>query len=140
MQSYRSQQGPDKIRALLGFSVLMLCTAGLLADENPEVSKPPEIVLDAPPAIKEDRSSQAVETEAATVYESKFFPGFRPCTSQDYHNHDYTPVACQDSEAARVLSTREEEGTARGFVEGDAVPQGNIYKLRFERIFKGKNR
>ena len=126
------------VRIICTFLVVLFCTGTVLAEQGTEVSKPPEIVLDAPPAEKADLSLQTVETKAVTLYESKFFPGFRPCTSQDYHDHDYSPVACQDTDAARVLSTREEKRAAKSFVEGDAVPQGNIYKLRFERFFKSK--
>ncbi len=138
MRSYRYQGGWAMIRISCIGLVAMLWAGALLAEEGTEVSKPPEIVLDAPPAEKADPSLQTVKTKTITIYESKIFPGFRPCTSQDYHNHDYGPVACQDTDVARVLSTREEEGSAKGFVEGDAVPQGNIYKLRFKRFLKNK--
>lgn len=127
------------IRLTLVFLLAMLWTAALTADELKDISQPPEIVLDAPPAQKEDPSMQAAEVKAVTVFESKFFPGFRPCTSQDYHNHDFSPVACQDNDTARVLSTREEEESA-SLVESEVISQGNIYKLRFERFFKSKNR
>ena len=139
MKSCRCQGGVIMIRLTLVFLLAMLWTAALTADEPKDISQPPEIVLDAPPAQKEDPSMQAAEVKAVTVFESKFFPGFRPCTSQDYHNHDFSPVACQDNDTARVLSTREDEESA-SLVESEVISQGNIYKLRFERFFKSKNR
>ncbi len=127
------------IRLTLVFLLTMFWTATLTADEPEDISQPPEMVLDAPPAQKEDPSMQAVEAKDVTVFESKFFPGFRPCTSQDYHNRDFSPVACQDIDTARVLSTREDEESA-SLVESEVISQGNIYKLRFERFFKSKKR
>ena len=109
-----------------------------LADEPAEVVEPPEIVLDAPPA-NQTVKRQPVETETITIYESKFLPGFRPCTPEDYRNQDHNRVTCRDEEASRVLSTLEEDRQSRDLiVEDDAVPQGNIYKLRFERFKKKK--
>lgn len=100
----------------------------ILADEPVEVIAPPEIDLNAP-----------VVNRTITIYESKVFPGFRPCTYEDYRNQDYDPIACQDDEAAKVLSIRPEEQEPKDLVvEGDAISQGNIYKLRFERFTKQK--
>ncbi len=108
-----------------------------LADD---VQEPPEIVLDAPPANKETKQQQQIETETITVYESKIFPGFRPCTPEDYRKQDYDPIACQDDDVARMLSTREEDEQSKDLiVEDETVPQGNIYKLRFERFKRKKN-
>ncbi len=140
MLSYRYQGAWVMVVVTCAFLVTILWMGTLMAAEDTEVSRPPEIVLDAPPAKKPDPSLQITEPKAVTVYESKIFPGFRPCTSQDYHDHDYSPVACQDNDAARVLSTRDEETAASDLVGGEAISQGNIYKLRFERFFKGKKR
>lgn len=124
--------------------LLALCWQGLvLAEEAESAKEPPEIVLDTPaskPASKKEGSKQkAVETETVTVYESKVFPGFRKCEPEDYRNQDYDPIACQDDDAARVLSTRENDGESKDLiVEDDTVPQGNIFKLRFERFKKKK--
>ena len=120
---------------LLGMT---LWTAPLLAETGGEVSGPPEIVLDAPPAAKSDPGSHMTQTEKETIYESRFFPGFRPCTPQDYRDHDFGPVACQDSAAARALSSPDQEYESNHrLMEADTVSQGNIYKLRFGRITKG---
>ena len=120
--------------------LVALCwQVAVLAEDADTVQKPPEIVLDAPPANKEASQRQPVETETITIYESKVFPGFRPCEPEDYRNQDYDPIACQDDDVARMLSTREEDRQSRDLiVEDDAVPQGNIYKLRFERFKKKK--
>ena len=109
------------------------------AEEVDDAKEPPEIVLDAPPAKKETNKQRASETETVTIYESKVFPGFRPCKPEDYRKQDYDPIACQDDEASRILSTREEDSKQKDLiVEDDTVPQGNIYKLRFERFKKKK--
>ncbi len=82
---------------------------------------------------------QAVETETFTIYESKVFPGFRPCTTEDYRNQDFDPVACQDDDISRRISTRDPDRQSKGLIVDDnVVPQGNIYKLRFERFKKKK--
>ena len=112
----------------------------VLAEDADTAQEPPEIVLDAPPANKEATRRQHIETETITIYESKVFPGFRPCEPEDYRNQDYDPIACQDDDVARTLSTRDEDRQSKDLiVEDDAVPQGNIYKLRFERFKKRKN-
>lgn len=124
-----------RVCILLG---VMCWAAPLLAETGAEVSEPPEIVLDAPPAAKPDSEPHISQTEKETVYESRFFPGFRPCTSQDYHDHDFGPGACQDTAAARALSSPDQEyGSNRRLMEKDTMPQGNIFKLRFGRIPKG---
>ena len=113
------------------------------AEETSEAQPPPEIVIDAPPPtqspVKQDASSS--ESKTVTIYESKVLPGFRPCTTEDYRNQDTNPIACQDEEAARVISTREKNNSSEDLiVEDDAVPQGNIYKLKFERFKKKKTK
>ena len=125
------------IRRVCIFLMLMLCTALSLAETDEEAIRPPEIVSGASPVAKPDSALQETQSEKVTIYESKFFPGFRPCTSQDYRNHDFGPVACQDTTAARTLSSRKEERTDNGLTEADTVSQGNIYKLRFGRFTKG---
>ncbi len=111
----------------------------VFAEEVSDVQEPPEIVLDAPAANRETSKQQATEMETITIYESKVFPGFRKCEPEDYRNQDYDPIACQDEEEARILSTREDKKKSHDLiVEEDAVPQGNIYKLRFERFKKKK--
>ncbi|MBT8112571.1 MAG: hypothetical protein KJO81_09645 [Gammaproteobacteria bacterium] len=136
-----------KYRYLL-FASLMMAWALLFigsasAEETSEAQPPPEIVIDAPPPtqspVKQDASSSELET--VTIYESKVLPGFRPCTTEDYRNQDTNPIACQDEEAARVISTREKNNSSEDLiVEDDAVPQGNIYKLKFERFKKKKTK
>lgn len=110
--------------------------------EEPSVAQPPpEIVIDAPSPtqspVKQD--AEGIGTETVTIYDSKVLPGFRPCTTEDYRNQDTDPVACQDEEAARVISTRDNQAVSEDLiVEDDAVPQGNIFKLKFERFKKKK--
>ena len=117
---------------------MMLWAVPLLAETGGEVSKPPEIVSGAPPTAKPDSGPHMTQTEKETIYESRFFPGFRPCTSQDYRDHDFGPVACQDTAAARALSsTGQEYRPDQRLMEAETVSQGNIYKLRFGRITKG---
>ena len=68
-------------------------------------------------------------------------PGFRPCTTEDYRNQDTDPVACQDEEGARVISTRNRQAVSDDLiVEDDAVPQGNLFKFKFERLKKKKTK
>ena len=117
----------------------MSCSSILLADEPAEGIAPPEIVLDATPAAQKRVKQQAVETETFTIYESKVFPGFRPCTTEDYRNQDFDPVACQYDDISRRISTRDPDRQSKGLIVDDnVVPQGNIYKLRFERFKKKK--
>ena len=117
-------------------------TANIIAaDDKREALPPPEIVIDAPPPTQSPVKQEAVETETETVtiYESNVLPGFRPCTPEDYQNHDNDPVACQDEENARIISTRDRNNQTEDLiVEDDAVPQGNIYKLKFERFKRKK--
>ena len=124
-----------RVCILLG---VVLWAVPLFAETGEEISGPPEIVADAPPAAKPDSEPHMTQMEKETIYESSFFPGFRPCTSQDYHDHDFGPVACQDTAAARALSSPDREhGSNHRLMEADTVSQGNIYKLRFGRITKG---
>ena len=118
-------------------SVLLLAMCWCGASFADEVLEPPEIELDAPPP--KEAKYQPAKTKTITVYDSKVFPGFRPCTTEDYRNQDHDPVACQDDEVARILSTREEDLQPRHSIIGDdMVPPANIYKLRFERFRKKK--
>ncbi len=119
-------------------SILSVTTA--LAEEAPsEAQPPPEIIVDAPPPTQSPVKQESVETETVTIYDSKVLPGFRPCTTEDYRNQDRDPVACQDEESARVISTRDRQSVPEDLiVEDDAVPQGNIYKLKFERFKRKK--
>jgi len=125
------------LMALIIFSVSMVN-----AEEASEAQPPPEIVIDAPPPTQspvKQQTSSTETTETVTVYESKVLPGFRPCTTEDYRNQDTNPVACQDEESARAISTRKSQSASEDLiVEDDAVPQGNIYKLKFERFKKKK--
>ncbi len=110
-----------------------------MAEEERDAQPPPEIVVDAPPPTQSPVKQETVETETVTIYESKVLPGFRPCTPEDYQNHDVDPVACQDEENARIISTRDRSNQTEDLiVEDDAVPQGNIYKLKFERFKRKK--
>ena len=125
------------VRQVCMFLGVVLWAAPLLAEMGGEVSGPPEIVTDAPPAAKPDSEPHEVQTENVTIYESRFFPGFRPCTSEDYHDHDFGPITCQDAAAARALTSPSQEyRSAPSLTEADAVSQGNIYKLRFGRFTK----
>ena len=112
------------------------------AEEAADALPPPEIVIDAPPPTQSPvkQESKTVETtDTITVYDSKVLPGFRPCTTEDYRNQDTDPVACQDEEGARVISTRDKQAVSEDLiVEDEAVPQGNIFKLKFERFKKKK--
>lgn len=123
----------------------ILCATSISAEETSEAQPPPEFVIDAPPPTQSpvkreaDRSGTVTGAETVTIYNSKVLPGFRPCTTEDYRNQDTNPVACQDEEGARVISTRESQNTSEDLIiEDDAVPQGNIFKLKFERFKKKK--
>ncbi|MEM7401164.1 MAG: hypothetical protein AAF304_04360 [Pseudomonadota bacterium] len=135
------------IEQTLKQSCSMLVVVGLFtlsgnvhADETErDAQPPPEIVIDAPPPTQSPVKNESVETETVTIYESKVLPGFRPCTTKDYQNSDIDPVACEDTEEARVISTREANSVSEDLiVEDDAVPQGNIFKLKFERFKRKK--
>ncbi len=121
----------------------MLSVNMVFADETTsQAQPPPEIVVDAPPPTQSPikQESGVTETETVTIYDSKVLPGFRPCTTEDYRNQDRDPVACQDEESARDISTRDRQSVPEDLiVEDDAVPQGNIYKLKFERFKRKKN-
>jgi len=118
-------------------TLLCLSTAG--AEDASEAQPPPEIIIDAPPPTQSPVKQETSRTETVTIYDSKVLPGFRPCTTEDYRNRDTDPVACQDEEAARVISTRDSQAVSEDLiVEDDTVPQGNIYKLKFERFKKKK--
>ena len=123
-------------------SLLLVSAKLVFADESTtEAQPPPEIVIDAPPPTQSPVKHEAGETETITIYDSKVLPGFRPCTTEDYRNRDGSPVACQDEENARVISTRDPDSVSEDLiVEDDAVPQGNIYKLKFERFKRKKTK
>ncbi len=131
----------DKLLLFVLLSAVVLVLQGLaIAEENAsEALPPPEIVIDSPPPTQSPVKQETGETEAETVtiYESKVLPGFRPCTPEDYQNADGDLVACEDTEEARVISTRDKRTVSEDLiVEDDAVPQGNIFKLKFERFKK----
>ena len=115
--------------------ILAICWWGsILASELP--------AEDQYNSVKESPNSNLeitpINIETYTIFESKLFPGFRPCTPEDYRKQD-NPVACEDEQAARLLSTREENRFSQELnVEDDVVPQGNIYQLRFERFKRKK--
>jgi hypothetical protein len=125
-------------------SIGMLVYASLssidsFAEESSVAQPPPEIVIDAPSPTQSPVKQEIESSETVTIYHSKVLPGFRPCTTEDYRNQDTDPVACQDEEASRVISTRESQSVSDDLiVEDNAVPQGNIFKLDFERFKKNK--
>jgi len=131
---------------LLLMSLLLICivmgVSIASAEEVSEAQPPPEIVIYAPPPTQSPvkQEPKVIETtETVTIYDSKVLPGFRPCTTEDYRNQDTDPVACEDSEEARIISTRDKQAVSEDLiVEDDAVPQGNIFKLKFERFKKKK--
>ena len=136
-----------KYKCLLFMSLIMayglLCVGIAMAEKLSDAKPPPAIVIDAPPPtqspVKQKTGKRETETETVTIYKSRVLPGFRPCTTEDYRNKDRTPIACQDEEGARAISTRDGQAVSEGLiVKDDAVPQGNIYKLRFERFKKKK--
>jgi len=120
--------------------LLLVIANNAFSDEAvSEAQPPPEIVVDAPPPTTSPVKNNSGKTETITTIESKVLPGFRPCTTEDYRNQDTDPIACQDEEAARIISTREpNHHNADLIVEDDTVPQGNIFKLKFERFKKKK--
>ncbi len=131
------------VRLISALFIAMLWSDHVLAEERGEVIEPAEIIVGAPLPKKETKP-QAVETETITIYESKNFPGFRPCTPEDYRDQRYDPIACQDYEASRTMSTRDHDQQSRELIIENVVvpeavvPQGNIYKLSFERFQKKK--
>lgn len=138
MRNCRQQASRTMVGRVCMLLGMLLWVAPSLAETGGEVSGPPEIVSGAPPAAEPGSEPHMTQTEKETIYESRFFPGFRPCTPQDYHDHDFGPVACQDPAAARALSSPNQEYRSdRGLMEADTVSQGNIYKLRFGRTTKG---
>ena len=129
-----------RLKHIVLFLFSIIWTGNIIAaDEKSEALPPPEIVIDAPPPTQSPVKQEGVETETITIYESNVLPGFRPCTPEDFQNHDIDPVACQDEENARIISTRDRSNQTEDLiVEDDAVPQGNIYKLKFERFKRKK--
>jgi len=130
----------DKLVLFFLLSAVLLAPQVVVAEENAnEALPPPEIVIDSPPPTQSPVKQETRETKAETVtiYESKVLPGFRPCTPEDYQNTDGDLVACEDTEEARVISTRDKRTVSEDLiVEDEAVPQGNIFKLKFERFKK----
>ncbi len=117
----------------------LLFIGTISAEEPSDAQPPPEIVIDAPSPTQSPVKQDAERMETITIYDSKVLPGFRPCTTEDYRNQDTDPVACQDEEASRVISTRDNLAVPEDLiVEDDAVPQGNIFKLKFESFKKKK--
>jgi len=147
---YTEELGMNRLkhRCVLLMSLFMAWTilsSGIVsAEEASEAQAPPEIVIDAPPPTQSPvkKETGSIETsESVTVYERKVLPGFRPCTTEDYQNADGDIVACENSEEARVISTRDNTNNNEDLiVEDDAVPQGNIFKLKFERFKKNKTK
>ena len=138
---------------LASWLIMTMCATVVVAEEDPEALPPPEIVIDAPPPtqspVKQDAdhdksvaaTTTGSATETVTIYDSKVLPGFRPCTTEDYRTQDTDPVACQDEEGARVISTRDQQAVSEDLiVEDDAVPQGNLFKFKFERFKKKKSK
>lgn len=124
------------VRLTIVFLYAVYWSGVVLAEGSSEA---PKIILDAPTATK--LNYRAVETETITVYESRIFPGFRACTPEDYRkqDHDHDPIACQDDDVARMLSTRDPSAQRNDLIVRDNVqPSGNIYKLRFERFKRKK--
>jgi len=124
---------------MTGFmSYMLICLASVSAEEPSVAQPPPEIVVDAPPPTQSPVKQESIESETVTIYDSNVLPGFRPCTTQDYRDANGDVVACEDAEEARVISTRDKNESEDLIVEDDAVPQGNIFKLKFERFKKKK--
>jgi hypothetical protein len=122
---------------------ILLCSSVVSAEEGSDAKSPPEIVIDAPPPtqspVKQGEDTGVGKSDTITVYKSKVLPGFRPCTSEDFRNHDKPPIACEDEEAAREISTREQRQQPDDtIVDEDTVPQGNLFKLDFERFKRKK--
>ena len=110
------------------WSGIVLAAEPPIEDSIRSASETPKLKLDITP----------INIETYTIFESKLFPGYRPCASEDYRNQDY-PIFCKDEAVARHLSTRKEDLFSRNLiVDDDVVPQDNIYKLRFERFKRKK--
>ncbi len=105
-----------------------------------DVPVPPEISENAPAASKQATIPESSESEIITIYEPNVFPGLRKCTEQETRDKSYSPIACQNDKEAISISTREQQHASPSYiVEDDAVPQGNLFKLKFER-FKRKRK
>lgn len=91
---------------MIRLSIVLFCavcwSSVVLAEE---ANGTPTLILDTPTATNVNYN--AVETETVTVFESRMFPGFRPCRPEDYRKQDNDPIACQDEDVARMLSTRD---------------------------------
>ena len=95
--------------------------------------------LDLDTSTVTKNSKQSIRIESYTVFESNFLPGFRSCTPEDYRKQDGDPIACQDEDVARMLSTRSVDSQRNDLIVKDSVtPDGNIYKLRFQRFKRKK--
>ena len=118
--------------------ISLMISISTFAQENTFNSNQPSIIN---PYNSAGTSSykQPNQFETITIYQSNFLPGFRPCTPEDYRKKDRDPITCQDDDVARMLSTREEDRLPKStIVRENAVPQSNIYQLRFERFKRKK--
>ena len=124
------------IKKLISIIYIWLIVACVFAEDAPA---PPEISEVAPAATKQAPIPGAGESEIITIYEPKVFPGLRKCTKQEARDRNYSPIACQNDEEAVSISTREEQPASPSYiVEDDAVPQGNLFKLEFDRLKRKK--
>jgi len=112
-------------------------TAAVFAEEVPA---PPEITENAPPANKQVAPPGASsDSEIVTIYQPKVLPGLRKCTEQEARDVNYSPIACQDDKESVSISTRNQRNASPSYiVEDDAVPQGNLFKLNFDRFRRKK--
>lgn len=124
------------IYKLLSILFVPFLAASVFAEDVPV---PPEISENSSAATNQPASPATSDSEIITIYETKVFPGLRKCTEEEARDKNYSPIACQNEKEAVSISTREQQQASPSYiVEDDAVPQGNIFKLKFDRFKRKK--
>lgn len=123
------------VKKLISIISIIFSSAIVYAEDVPV---PPEINQDTP-VPSEKATLRAGEAEVITIYESSVLPGLRKCTEQEVRDKSYSPIACQNDKEALSISTREQKHISQSYIiEDDTVPQGNLFKLKFDRFKRRK--